>query len=152
MGWFGPDGTFHVVKRAAAAYEDHEFAREARKVESRTFVSHVRLGYTEDISHRNTQPFVQEGRLLAHNSWVGDLPKLEEEIAEHAALVEGETDSERLFALVTRETERHGGDVTQGIAAAARWAARELPLFAINLVVATKEELWALRYPESEEL
>jgi predicted glutamine amidotransferase len=152
LGTFGPDGEPRVDKRAAAAYRDHEFAREAREGESRTFVAHVRLSYTGAIEHRNTQPFVQAGRLFAHNGWVGDLPKLERELAEHAALVGGETDSERLFALVTREAERDRGDVTQGIVAAARWAAAELPLFAINVIVATDGELWALRYPESDEL
>jgi predicted glutamine amidotransferase len=152
LGLFGPDGTAIVDKRGAAAYEDHEFAREAREVESTTFVAHVRLGFTGEIANRNSQPFVQENTLFAHNGWVGEVPKLESQLGEHAALVEGDTDSERLFALVIRETERHGGDIAQGIAEAARWAARELPLFAFNVIVVSQTELWALRYPEAEKL
>jgi len=66
--------------------------------------------------------------------------------------VQGDTDSERLFALVTRETERRGGDVGAGIVAAARWVSAELPLYAINLVLATADGLWALRYPDVHEL
>jgi hypothetical protein len=46
------------------------------------------------------------------------------------------------------EIERSGGAIESGIAAAARWAARELPLYSINCLLATTLGLWALRYPE----
>ena len=46
-------------------------------------------------------------------------------------------DSERLFALITAETRRTGGDVGEGIARAIRWIARELPVFSLNLIVTT---------------
>src|SRR5205807_2654079 len=65
--------------------------------------------------------------------------------------VGGQTDSERYFALVTREIERTG-DVGQGIAAAAGWIAEYLPVFALNCVLITDSELWALRYPDVHEL
>jgi hypothetical protein len=32
LGTFGPDGAPRVDKRAAAAYRDHKFARQAREV------------------------------------------------------------------------------------------------------------------------
>jgi glutamine amidotransferase len=66
-------------------------------------------------------------------------------------LVDGETDSERFFALITREIERDG-DVGQAIARAARWVAENLPVFAINVILIDEDELWALRYPEVHEL
>jgi glutamine amidotransferase len=67
-------------------------------------------------------------------------------------LVEGDTDSERLFALITVEIARHGGDVERGIAAAVRWVASNLPLLSLNFVLITAKELWALRYPDAHEL
>jgi glutamine amidotransferase len=67
------------------------------------------------------------------------------------SLVEGETDSERFFALVTKEI-REQGDVFAGIAAAVRWIAATLPLNSLNFVLATRDELWAFRYPESHAL
>jgi predicted glutamine amidotransferase len=67
------------------------------------------------------------------------------------SLVHGETDSERFFALITREA-RRTGDIGEGIATAARWVAEHLPLYAINLVLISARELWALRYPESHDL
>jgi len=58
----------------------------------------------------------------------------------------GDTD-EWYFALITKETDSHGGDVGAGIAAAASWIAARLTVSALNTIVATPGELWALRYP-----
>ena len=67
-------------------------------------------------------------------------------------LVKGQTDSERLFALITRETRRRDGDVRAGIAAAVDWIAAHLPIYSLNLIVTTGSELFALRYPEGDTL
>ena len=64
----------------------------------------------------------------------------------------GETDSERVFALITGETHRHGGDLHRGVVEAIGWIAVELPVFALNLVLTTATDLWALRYPDTHEL
>ena len=152
IGWFDADGHPHVAKQPLAAYEDDSFAREARELESTTFVAHIRYATTGGIEASNTHPFEQRGRLFAHNGVIEDLDRLEHELGDDRALVKGDTDSERFFALVTRETERHGGDVGAGIVAAARWVAAQLPIYAINLVLASAGGLWALRYPDAHEL
>jgi predicted glutamine amidotransferase len=152
VGWFDADGRPQVAKEPLAAYEDETFAREARELESTTFVAHVRYATTGAIEARNTHPFEQHGRLFAHNGVVRDLDRLDRELGDAKALVKGDTDSERLFALVTRGIDRNGGDVGAGILAGARWVAAELPLYAINLVLATADGLWALRYPDVHEL
>jgi glutamine amidotransferase len=152
LGVFSAAGEPVVHRTPLAAYEDAEFFREAREVESRTFVAHVRYASTGAASLVNTHPFEQAGRLFAHNGIVGDLPKLERELGRYGSLVQGETDSERLFALITRESERADGDVSAGIASAVRWIARELPLYALNFVLTTADGLWALRYPDTHDL
>jgi glutamine amidotransferase len=152
LGYFGADGTPRVDKRPIAAFDDRAFAREGREVRSETFVAHIRYASTGGLTLENTHPFEQQGRLLAHNGVIGDLPKLEARLGSYRNLVRGDTDSERFFALVTKETEEHDGDVTAGLVAAARWVARELPLFALNVVLITSHELWALRYPETHTL
>jgi predicted glutamine amidotransferase len=151
IGWFDADGRAHMEKQPIAAYEDEEFAREARELQSTTFVAHVRYATTGAVEPRNTHPFEQDGRLFAHNGVIGDLGRLEHELGDDMALVRGDTDSERLFALITREIDRQG-DVTRGIVAAARWVAANLPIYAINLVLASADGLWALRYPDAHEL
>ena len=116
------------------------------------FLAHIRYATTGGLDVANTHPFEQRGRLFAHNGVILELERLERELGDDRSLVTGDTDSERLFALVTREIERHGGDVGAGIAAAARWVAAELPLYAINLILGTPDGLWALRYPDTHEL
>lgn len=152
LGFFDPEGLPVLDKEPLAAYADGAFAREARHVSSRTFVSHIRYATTGEHTVENTHPFAMDGRLFAHNGVIGDLDKLDAELGEDAALVGGQTDSERYFALVTREIRAAGGDVGAGIGAAARWIAAELPVYAINCVLATEDEVWAFRYPETHRL
>ncbi len=151
VGSYAPGGRPLVSKQPLAAYRDREFAREAKSLRSPTFVAHVRYASTGGLVARNTHPFEQHGRLFAHNGVIEDLPRLEQELGNDMSLVAGDTDSERLFALITREAERTG-DVAEAIAAAARWVAANLPVFAINLVLITPTDLWALRYPDTHDL
>jgi predicted glutamine amidotransferase len=151
LGSYDSDGSPAVSKRPLAAYQDEEFARAARDVSSRTFVAHVRYASTGAISPENTHPFEQRGRLFAHNGVIEDLERLDDELGDARSLVAGETDSERFFALITREIDRDG-DVGAAIARAAGWIAENLPVFALNLVLISATELWALRYPDVHEL
>ncbi|HET7430453.1 MAG TPA: class II glutamine amidotransferase [Nocardioides sp.] len=151
LGVFDAAGTPHVYKQALAADRDLDFAREARDLESTTFVGHVRKASAGAVALRNTHPFVADGRIFAHNGGFGDLGRLEEELGPDLDRVGGDTDSERLFALVTREIERLG-DVTAGLVSAVDWVADRLPVHALNLVLATPHELWALRFPETHSL
>jgi glutamine amidotransferase len=101
---------------------------------------------------QNTHPFTMHGRIMAHNGGFGELPRLEEQLGSYMSLVLGDTDSERYFALITQQTEAHGGDVGAGITAAASWIAANLPVSSLNTVVTAPGELWALRYPAQHAL
>ena len=151
LGAYDPDGKPIVSKQPLAAYEDQQFAQEAREVSSRTFVAHVRYASTGAVTAKNTHPFEQRDRLFAHNGVIEDLGTLERELGDAMALVQGDTDSERFFALITREIDRDG-DVGAAIVRAAGWIAENLPVFALNVVLITAGELWALRYPDVHEL
>jgi predicted glutamine amidotransferase len=152
LGWFSEEGTPCVDKAPIAAFEDEAFARTARRVCSTSFVAHVRFASTGGLSPQNTHPFEQHGRLLAHNGVIGGLDALEAELGDYRSLVEGDTDSERFFALVTKHIDAAGGDVGEGIAAAAGWVATDIPIYAINVIVVQGPEVWALRYPEHNDL
>jgi glutamine amidotransferase len=151
LGYFDDQSRPVVEKQPLAAYEDEQFAREAREVRSTAFVAHIRYASTGAVAPQNTHPFEQAGRLFAHNGVVGSLPRLERELGPAMGLVHGDTDSERFFALVTREIER-AGDVGLGLTRAAQWVAEHLPVFALNVILISADGLWALRYPEVHEL
>ena len=152
LGHFDRNGHAVVEKEAVAAFEDSRFAGEAAHVESTTFIAHVRHASTGAVAVRNSHPFAMDGRIFAHNGAIAGLDRLEAELGDAISLVQGDTDSERIFALITRRIERAGGDVAAGIVDAAGWIARNLPVYALNLVLATPTDLWALRYPETHEL
>ncbi|WP_030245675.1 class II glutamine amidotransferase [Streptomyces sp. NRRL S-350] len=152
LGYFTADGTPQVHKAPIAAFQDRAFAQDAAVVESTTFLAHIRFASTGDLTNANTHPFEQDGRLFAHNGVIEGLDLLDAHLGPDRALVKGDTDSERFFALITRETAARGGDVGAGIEAAARWVARHLPVYAMNIVLTTADQLWALRYPDTHEL
>lgn len=154
VGTFGPGGQPEVSKQPIAAWEDAQFATAARDLRGTTFVAHVRYASTGAHTLANTHPFVLDGRLFAHNGVVQGLGELDRRLADlgAAGLVGGETDSERIFALITAETRRNGGDVTAGLTAAVGWISAHLPVYALNLVFITATDLWALRYPATHEL
>jgi predicted glutamine amidotransferase len=152
IGFFDPAGEPVLDKQPEAAFGDEEFTHEAQQVTSSVFVAHVRLASTGGRSVRNTHPFAMAGRIMAHNGGFGELSQLEAQLGDYRRLVLGDTDSERYFALITQQTDAHGGDVGAGLAAAARWIGARLPVSSLNAIVAAPGELWALRYPDQHAL
>ncbi len=135
-----------------AAFKDADFNAEARGVVSHTYISHVRYASTGEINVHNSHPFVMDDRLFAHNGVVRGLDVLDSWLTDvDRALMQGQTDSELVFAYVTAEIRRHG-DTTSGLIAAVRRIAAELPVFALNVLLAESGRIWALRYPETHEL
>src|SRR6516165_10964870 len=147
IGFFDPFGAAELDKQPEPAFADQEFVREARQAEAATFVAHVRLASTGGRTVQNTHPFDMHGLIMAHNGGFGELAQLDAQLGSYASLVLGDTDSERYFALITQQADAHGGDVGAGITAAASWIGANLPVSALNAIVAAPGELWALRYP-----
>ena len=152
IGFFDAAGAPVLDKQPEPAFSDEEFVREARQAKSATFIAHVRWATAGGRTVQNTHPFAMQGRIMAHNGGIGELPRLEEQLGSYASLVLGDTDSERYFALITKQTEALGGDVGAGITAAASWIAEHLPVSSLNTIVAAPGELWALRYPAAHAL
>lgn len=152
LGTFEPDGSPEVDKAPLAAHVAEVFAREAREECSTTYVAHVRYASVGALTLENTHPFILDGRIFGHNGIVGDLDRVDAELGDLRAELLGTTDSERLFALITKHIRDADGDVKAGIVSATRWLADNVELYSLNFVMATAEELWALRYPEGNEL
>ena len=150
IGVFAADGSMTLDKQPIDAWDDTDFARDAQTLRGSTFVAHVRYASTGAHTVANTHPFELDGRLFAHNGVVGGLETIDARLDELDArgLVGGQTDSERVFALVTAEARRNGGDVEAALHAGVGWVADHVPVLALNLVLITATDLWALRYPE----
>jgi glutamine amidotransferase len=152
LGWFSL-GEEPVRDRAPiAAFKDADFNAEARSVVSHTFMSHVRYASTGAPDVHNSHPFVMDDRLFAHNGMVRGLDVIGSWLSDvERAPVSGQTDSELVCAYVTAEIRRRG-DTTEGLIAAVRRIAAEVPVFALNVLLAESGRLWALRYPDTHEL
>ena len=149
---FDPSGQVVLHKAPVAAWDDPDFGNTARRLTSSTFVGHVRHATTGARRYENTHPFAEGDVVFAHNGALGDLDQVEQQLGDYRRVVHGDTDSERLFALILKETTARHGDLTAGITAAARWLAEHVPVLSLNLIVVTPSDLWALRYPETNEL
>ncbi|MUL85171.1 MULTISPECIES: class II glutamine amidotransferase [unclassified Mycolicibacterium] len=154
LGVFGAGGVAELYKEPVAAWQDSEFATEAHDVTATTFIAHVRYASTGALDLVNTHPFLQDGRIFAHNGVVDGLDALDDRIRELgvADLVGGQTDSERVFALITAAVRAHDGDVGAGVVDAIGWLADNVPIYAVNLLLSTATDMWALRYPDTHEL
>lgn len=87
-----------VDRRARPAFQDEDFAVAADRAGT-VLLAHVRQGTVGEVATRNTHPFRQGRWVFMHNgtiestAWMrdrGSIPRLEQ--------VEGQTDSEQLFA------------------------------------------------------
>ncbi len=154
IGVFTPTGAPVIHKRPMAAWQDREFATQARDLTSRVFLAHVRYASTGGLNMANTHPFAQHGRIFAHNGAISDLDQVDQRLVALGAadLVLGDTDSERIFALITAEISAHHGDIEGGLIAALTWIAGTVGVYCLNLILATPQQLWALRYPDTHQL
>ena len=154
LGVFDADGKAVLRKEPIAAWQDCEFATEAHDMTGTTFVAHVRYASTGSLDVANTHPFLQDDRIFAHNGVVEGLEVIDTRLRELGVddLVLGQTDSERVFALITASIRAHDGDVCAGIIDAVGWLAASVPVYAVNLLLSTATDMWALRYPEPNEL
>jgi glutamine amidotransferase len=152
LGTFTEDGTPSIWKKPTQANRSETFITGAQKVRSRTFLAHIRHATATENTMENTHPFEQKGRVFAHNGIVGDLDELRRRLGPYTGLMRGETDSEHYFTMLTKAIDEAGGDVGAGIAAAACELASDISLYSLNMILATPTDLWALRYPETNEL
>ena len=120
-----------------------------------TFIAHVRYATTGSLDVHNTHPFLQDGRIFAHNGVLEGLDVLDERLREVGTddLVLGQTDSERVFALITASIRARGRrrHRRSGRRHDAGWR-RMCRSMRSTCLLSTATDMWALRYPEPNEL
>lgn len=141
-----------LIRNPVQASEDPAYRHVARRLDASEMLVHLRYASTGRVSLVNTHPFTQDGRFFAHNGVVGDLDRIESTLGSNRAMVMGDTDSERLFALITLAIREAEGDVRAGITAAVREVVAEYELYSLNFVLGDVGHIWAFRYPEHNPL
>src|SRR6201996_8775163 len=141
-----------LMRNPVEAASDSAYQAVAHRLVAAEMIVHLRYANTGDTSLANTHPFAQDGRLFAHNGVVGDLDRIEARLGANRAMVMGDTDSERFFALITVAIREAGGDVRAGITAAVREIVASYELYSLNFVLGEIGHVWAFRYPEHNPL
>lgn len=154
LGVFDERGRPQLYKEPIAAWQDAKFATDAHRLDGTTFIAHVRYATTGSLDARNTHPFLQDGRIFAHNGMIERLDVVDDRLRELGTydLVLGQTDSERVFALITACIRARNGDVSAGVVDAVSWLAANVPVYAVNILLCMGTQMWALRYPETHQL
>ena len=153
LGTFEPDGSPDVDKAPLAAHVAEQFAREAREECSTTFVAHVRYASVGELTLGEHAPVrARRPDLRPQRDRRRPRPRRGRARRPARASCSARPTPSACFALITRHIRDHDGDVRAGIISATRWLAEHVELYSLNFVMATADELWALRYPEGNEL
>lgn len=140
-----------VHRSTACAMECGEFASVAEGAAARVAIAHVRQKTVGGTSLANTHPFRRGPFVFAHNGSVtatATAALAARTSPERRAEVEGETDSERLFAFVLTRIDEHG-DVERGVVAAVRELHAVGELGSANFLLSCGARLFAHRLGRS---
>ena len=141
-----------IIRNPVEAASNPAYQAVAQRLVAAEMVVHLRYADTGGTSLVNTHPFTQDGRAFAHNGVIGDLDRIEDRLGANRAMVMGETDSERFFALITLSIREAGGDVRAGITRAVQEIVESYELYSLNFVLGELGHIWAFRYPEANPL
>ncbi|HUS33094.1 MAG TPA: class II glutamine amidotransferase [Kofleriaceae bacterium] len=112
---------------------------------ARVVVAHVRKKTVGDLAIANTHPFRRGNLVFAHNGTVASLAALSDHIAlARLAEIEGDTDSERLFAFVLTHIDA-AGDVERGVVRAIRALHSLGEIGSVNFLLASDSRVYAYR-------
>jgi glutamine amidotransferase len=145
---------WQVDRGIACACEDERFHRLAIGSRGELLVSHIRQKTIGDTSLANTHPFERGRWIFAHNGTVKDVDWLRATASrERLVEIEGETDSELLFAWMLTRLDEAGvtdrpadPDTDRALGAIAR-AGRERPNFgAFNFLLSDGTTTYAHRF------
>jgi len=110
-----------VIHRGTeSADESARFAEVADDASGKVVIAHVRQKTIGCTALANTHPFQRDAFVFAHNGSITAIPAVSARASEQRlAEIEGETDSERLFAMVLTHID-DAGDIERGVVAAVR--------------------------------
>ncbi|AWN17643.1 Glutamine amidotransferases class-II [Salinisphaera sp. LB1] len=153
VGWYADDGQPAVYRHTLPIWADGNVDALARSLRRGLWVGNVRSATSGlGTDHANTQPFAGDGLLFAHNGYIQNFAAtLRARVrAELAPAIEqtinGNTDSEYLFALVRQQTGSLAERLTQALRRVHEWLEERGELKALlNMVLTDGREIVAVR-------
>jgi predicted glutamine amidotransferase len=150
-------GKWQLDKGIACAGEDERFHRLAISSRGELLVAHIRQKTIGDTSLLNTHPFERAGWLFAHNGTIKDVAWLRATTSpERLAEIQGETDSELLFAWLLTHLDETGQarpgaseETDRAVGAAARKARARPDFGAFNFLLSDGSTTYAHRHGRS---
>lgn len=141
-----PGGGWSVEKCPMRADRCDHFRDAAAYGRGDMLIAHVRSSTVGAVTFANTHPFRRGPWVFAHNGTVDDLGFLAERTtASRRAEIEGDTDSERLFAFLLSAVDRTSGDIDGAVRGAAEALARHPAVGACNFLLSDGAVLHAFR-------
>lgn len=142
------DGDWTIDKSVNQALGCPSFERVARSTRARVVIAHIRKRTVGATALSNTHPFRRGRFVLAHNGTADSQWLARRSSRERLAEIEGDTDSERLFAFVMTRIDE-AGDASEGVRVAAA-ALRGAPeVGAVNFLLSDGVDLHAFRQGRS---
>lgn len=143
----GDDWQVHRDTRCAARCPDYDALA---GIEAQMVIAHVRKKTVGELALANTHPFRRGNAVFAHNGTIGPIAALVGlTSAEHLARIEGDTDSERLFAFVLTHIDAARGDAERGVILAIRTLQTLGDVGSANFLLAAGSRLYAYRQGRS---
>jgi glutamine amidotransferase len=106
LGWYAPsiDDTPALFRSIYPAWNDSNLLNLTAKIKSPCFFAHVRAASEGGVTHYNCHPFVHGSWMLMHNGGIYDFIRIKRHLRrllddDIYNWIQGETDSEHLFAL-----------------------------------------------------
>lgn len=118
LGWYAHDidSTPALFKSISPAWNDSNLLHLTAKIESGVFFAHVRAASAGGVTHYNCHPFYSGQWMLMHNGEIFNFPDIKRHMRhllddDIYNWIQGETDSEHLFALFLQLSK--GKDLTK---------------------------------------
>jgi glutamine amidotransferase len=118
VAWYPREGEPGLFRSVTPAWNNANLVSLSRVVESRCILAHVRAAtQVRSVSEINCHPFVSGSYAFMHNGDLGGFAMLRRALLNHLsddafARLQGQTDSEHLFALILDRLGNNGAAVT----------------------------------------
>lgn len=134
--------SIRVVKSDHPAFLDDHFPLLVKRIMSELVIIHLRDAEYGRVDIKNTQPFLAQGWMFAHNGSIRNYKKIEREL--NGLKFDGQTDSERYFYLVLERIKK-AGEPLLGMCSAINWLNRNHFKGAKNFLMSDGKRLYAYR-------